>query len=149
MNHPTNTTSITDYHFKDFYNSRFARISYAEEPKIIVCELKSEYVPIEHFKDTFYRISELVKSGINQKFVFDKRSLRAFHQPSMEWYFLTWKKEMLGHGLRVHRKVLPNEAWFKKSVMIARDQIAHNHPDNVLDQLDIQYCDSLEEALQH
>ena len=149
MTHSSSTTSATPYHFKDFYNSRFARIYYAEEPKIIVCELKSEYVPIEHFKDTFYHISELVKSGVNQKFVFDKRSLRAFHQPSMEWYFLTWKKEMLGYGLRIHRKILPDEPWFKKSVLIARDHIDRDHPDNVIDQLDIQYYDTLKEALEH
>ena len=147
MTHFSNTTPLTQYTFKDYHNSRFARIYYAEEPKIIVCELKSEYVPIEHFKDTFYRIGELVKSGINQKFVFDKRSLRAFHQPSMEWYYLTWKKEMLDQGLRVHRKILPDEPWFQKSVAIAREQISHHHPDNVIDQLDIRYYDSLEEAL--
>ncbi|MEM9671919.1 MAG: hypothetical protein AAF992_04950, partial [Bacteroidota bacterium] len=115
----------------------------------IICELKSEYVPIEHFKDIFYKISELVKRGISQKFIFDKRALRAFHQPSMEWYFVVWKKEMYQHGLSLHRKILPDEPWFQKSVEIAKEQIVKNYPDTIVDKLDIRYCDSIQEAIEN
>jgi hypothetical protein len=65
----------------------------------------------------------------------------------MEWYYVVWKRDMLAHGLRVHRKLLPNEPWFQKSVMIAKEQIHRQYPDNVIDQLDIQYCDTLEAAI--
>ena len=37
--------------FEDFFDARFARVAYHEKSGIIICELKSEYVPIEHFKD--------------------------------------------------------------------------------------------------
>lgn len=146
----SNTTinQQTKPEFKDYYNSRFSRIYYSPDIKTIICELKSEYVPIEHFKDTFYKISELVEDGNNHKFIFDKRSLRAFHQPSMEWYFVVWKKEMYEKGLRIHRKILPPEPWFRKSVAIAKDQISREQHDLILEKLDIKYCESIEEAIE-
>jgi len=134
--------------FQNHFDGRFAKVTYHEASKIIICELKSEYVPIEHFKDIFYKISELVKKGVNHKFIFDKRSLRAFHQPSMEWYFVVWKKEMYQHDLKLHRKILPDEAWFRKSVEIAKMQIVKNFPDNIVDKLDIRYCESVQEAIE-
>lgn len=142
------TIKKTRSDFQDYYNSRFSRIYYSEELKTIVCELKSEYVPIEHFKDTFYKISELVDNGINYKFIFDKRSLRAFHQPSMEWYFVVWKQDMYEKGLKIHRKILPPEPWFRKSVAIAREQINREHHDLIINKLDIQYCETIEEAIE-
>ncbi|MFP4090286.1 MAG: hypothetical protein ACLFUB_02175 [Cyclobacteriaceae bacterium] len=146
-----NTSAIKDatrYEFEDYFSSRFSRIYFSEELKTVICELKSDYVPIEHFKDTFYKISELVEKGINAKFIFDKRSLRAFHQPSMEWYYIVWKKEMYEKGLSVHRKILPAEAWFRKSVAIAKDQISKENSDLIIPKLDIKYCESIDEALE-
>lgn len=144
----TSQNQLTRYAFKDYHISRFSHISYHQELKTIICTLTSEYVPIQHFKDTFHKISELVEAGNNHKFIFDKRALKAFHQPSMEWYFVVWKKEMFEKGLRIHRKILPPEAWFKKSVEIAKLQIYRDHKDLIVDQLDIQYCDSIEEAIE-
>ncbi|EIM74502.1 hypothetical protein A3SI_15940 [Nitritalea halalkaliphila LW7] len=65
----------------------------------------------------------------------------------MEWYFLHWKKDMLVYGLQQHRKILPREKWFEKMVQIAKAQIMAQNPDNIIDQLDIAYCDSIEEAI--
>ncbi len=138
---------LSDYRFSDAFDTRFAKVYSLEAEKIVICELKAEYVPITHFKDTFLKISDLVRLGHNEKFIFDKRALRAFHQPSMEWYYLVWKRDMLDYGLRKHRKILPNEAWFQKSVMIAKEQIHNEYPDNVIGQLDIRYCDTIEEAI--
>ena len=138
---------LSDYTPVEFFETRFAHAYGLEEEQAVVCVLKTEYVPIVHFRNTFGRISEWVAKGFNQKFVFDKRSLRAFHQPSMEWYYVEWKRDMLAYGLRQHRKILPAEPWFRKSVMIAKDQIDRRYPDNVIDQLDIRYCNSVEESL--
>lgn len=115
--------------------------------KIIICKLHQDYIPIEEFKKIFHKISDIVKAGDYEKFIFDKRSLRAFHQPTMEWYFIHWKKDMLQYGVKTHRKILPAERWFAKMVQIAKDQIMQNYPDNIVEQLDIQYCDSIEEAI--
>ncbi|WP_228690620.1 hypothetical protein [Lunatimonas sp.] len=129
------------------FEERYAKVLTNDDDGIIICELLTDYVPIEDFKRTFEKISEIVKSGTYNKFIFDKRALRAFHQPSMEWYFLVWKKEMYGFGLKVHRKILPSEKWFEKMVMIAKLQIMENNPGNIIDKLDIKYCDSIEEAI--
>lgn len=133
--------------FEVAFEERYARVLINLEKKMVICELLADYIPIEDFKETFTQIGSIIKSGDYQKFIFDKRSLRAFHQPTMEWYFIHWKKEMLGFGLKTHRKILPAEKWFEKMVQIAKQQILETYPDNIIDQLDIQYCDSIEEAI--
>ncbi|WP_111670448.1 hypothetical protein [Algoriphagus litoralis] len=133
--------------FEVAFEERYARVLINLERKIIICELLADYIPIEDFKETFTQIGTIIKSGDYQKFIFDKRSLRAFHQPTMEWYFIHWKKDMLEYGLKTHRKILPAEKWFEKMVQIAKQQILETYPDNIIDQLDIQYCDSIEAAI--
>ncbi|WP_158858420.1 hypothetical protein [Lunatibacter salilacus] len=133
--------------FDLLFEERYAKIFVNDDEGIVICELLTDYVPIEDFKQTFDKISEIIKPGNFEKFIFDKRALRAFHQPSMEWYFLVWKKEMLRYGVSKHRKILPEEKWFEKMVMIAKEQIMKNNPDNIIDKLDIKYCSSIEEAI--
>ena len=138
---------IETNNFKLIFEERDARVFASQEKGIVICELLSDYVPIDNFKSIFLRISEVIKQGGFTKFIFDKRALRAFHQPSMEWYFLHWKNEMLEYGVDQHRKILPAEKWFEKMVMIAKEQILKNNPDNIIEKLDIRYCDSIEEAI--
>ncbi|GMQ31569.1 hypothetical protein [Algoriphagus confluentis] len=145
MNQTLNPSEIQD--FEIAFEERYARVSVSAEKKIVVCELLADYIPIEDFQSIFLQIGEIVKAGNFEKFIFDKRSLRAFHQPTMEWYFIHWKKDMLAFGLKTHRKILPAEKWFEKMVQIAKEQILQNYPDNIIDQLDIKYCDSIEEAI--
>lgn len=133
--------------FELAYEQRYAKVWVNRTRKVIICELLSDYVPIEEFKIAFGEIGELVKAGDFEKFIFDKRALRAFHQPTMEWYFIHWKKEMLGYGVKTHRKILPAEKWFEKMVQIAKAQILIQYPDNIINQLDIAYCDTIEEAV--
>ncbi len=133
--------------FNEAYSSRFATVYTNKKAGILVCSLQEEYVPIEFFKETFLTIGEIVKDGKYEKFIFDKRSLRTFHQPSMEWYFIHWKRDMLEYGLTKHRKILPDIGWFKKAVMIAKHQLVERYPENIIEQLDIKYCDSIDEAI--
>ncbi|KEO74868.1 hypothetical protein [Anditalea andensis] len=139
---------IETNNFQLVFEDRDARVYTCKAKGMLICELLTEYIPIEIFKDVFHKISDIIKGGGYSKFIFDKRTLKAFHQPSMEWYFLQWKNEMLVHGLQKHRKILPAEKWFEKMVMIAKEQIMKNNPDNVIDKLDIKYCGSLEEAIE-
>ncbi|AFL82862.1 hypothetical protein Belba_0193 [Belliella baltica DSM 15883] len=138
---------IETNNFELIFEERDAKVYASPEKGIVICELLSDYVPIDNFKSIFLRISEIIKQGGYSKFIFDKRALRAFHQPSMEWYFLHWKNEMLEYGVSQHRKILPAEKWFEKMVMIAKEQILKNNPDNIIEKLDIRYCDSIEEAI--
>ena len=145
MNETLPSPGILD--FEVAFEQRYARVWFNRSRKTIICELLTDYVPIEDFKEAFLEIGVLVKTGGFEKFIFDKRALRAFHQPTMEWYFIHWKKEMLGYGVKTHRKILPEEKWFEKMVQIAKAQILTQYPDNIIDQLDIAYCDTLEVAI--
>tara|TARA_R110002074_G_scaffold10926_4_gene40920 strand:+ start:1821 stop:2270 length:450 start_codon:yes stop_codon:yes gene_type:complete len=133
--------------FKIAINEEYARVETNKPKGIILCTLLVDYVPITDFKAIFNKITKIVKEGNYNKFIFDKRALRAFHQPSMEWYFLEWKKEVFFYGIKTHRKILPKEAWFVKLVMIAKKQITLENPGNIIRNLDIKYCDSIEEAI--
>lgn len=138
---------ITKYQLEPYFSTRFADVGYSRDKGIIMCVLKEAYIPIARFKETFNEIEKLAAEGGFSKFIFDKRSLRAFHQPSMEWYFIEWKKTVYQYGIDKHRKILPAEEWFSKMVEIAKHQILEKYPDNIVHLLDIQYCNSIEEAL--
>jgi hypothetical protein len=146
MNETIQFSEIQDFLLA--FEQRYARVWLSYERKIVICELMADYIPIDDFKHIFAQIGDIVKVGDFEKFIFDKRSLRAFHQPTMEWYFIHWKKEMLEYGVKTHRKILPAEQWFEKMVQIAKNQILQNYPDNIIDQLDIKYCDTIEEAIE-
>jgi hypothetical protein len=145
MNITANAIELNN--FELLFEVRDARVYANHKKGTIICELMTDYIPIDDFKDVFNEISRIVENGKFEKFIFDKRSLRAFHQPTMEWYFLHWKNKMLEFGLSKHRKILPEEKWFEKMVMIAKDQIIKNNPDNIIHLLDIKYCESIEEAI--
>jgi hypothetical protein len=145
MNITANAIELNN--FELLFEVRDARVYANHKKGMIICELMTDYIPIDDFKEVFKEISGIVENGKFDKFIFDKRSLRAFHQPTMEWYFLHWKNKMLEFGLSKHRKILPEEKWFEKMVMIAKDQIIKNNPDNIIHLLDIKYCGSIEEAI--
>mgnify|MGYP001809934804 FL=1 len=145
MNITANTIDLNNFGL--IFEEKYAKVYANQEKGMIICELLTDYIPIDDFKTTFIHITRIIEKGKFRKFIFDKRSLRAFHQPSMEWYFLNWKNKMLELGVDQHRKILPEEKWFEKMVMIAKDQIMKNNPDNIIHLLDIKYCNSIEEAI--
>jgi hypothetical protein len=100
------------------------------------------------FKELFNKISVLVKQEKITKFIFDKRKLTTFHQPSMEWYHLNWKEDMYKIGLKKHRKLLPNDKLFEQSVITGRKKISRDNPDFNFDKFEIIYCNTLEEAIE-
>ncbi|MGB0521727.1 MAG: hypothetical protein ACPGJS_02145 [Flammeovirgaceae bacterium] len=131
------------------FESEYAKVYLVEGHKVLICEALKEYIPIENFKYVFLSMAPLVKEHQIEKFIFDKRNLRAFHQPSMEWYFIEWKKQMLEIGLSVHRKILPKKlAWFEQAVQAGRAKIQNDYPDNIIAKLDVQYRNSIEEAIE-
>lgn len=136
------------HQFSEQFSGRFASVYGDAGSGTLICQLHLSYIPIEDFKALFGVCSGLIRETPVSKFIFDKRNLRAFHQPSMEWYFVHWKQEMYhAHGLKVHRKILPYEAWFKTCVEAGRHEIAKKYPDTIIDQLDIRYASCIEEAL--
>ena len=125
----------------------YADIYLVEDQPVLVIEATNVYIPIDEFKKIFTKAEEVARQEAIKKIVFDKRRLEVFHQPSMEWYFTTWKKTLLALGIKSHRKLLPDDPTFRKSVEIGRAKIYEKHPDFPIDQLDIQYAESLDEAI--
>jgi hypothetical protein len=133
---------------KEFFTSKHASVTFMPTKGIAICTVKAMYIPMADFKELFNKISELVKQEKITKFIFDKRKLTTFHQPSMEWYHLIWKEEMYKIGLKKHRKLLPNDKLFEQSVITGRKKISRENPDFNFDKFEILYCTSLQEAIE-
>jgi hypothetical protein len=129
------------------WDDRFAVVS--KRGQVLTCVLKVGYVPEQNFRELFGRIGEFVKSNSTKKFIFDKTSLRTFNQASMTWYHVQWKESMLQYGLKTYRKLLPHDSFFRKSVEIGRTKITTEHPEFDWNKFDIQYFETLEEALKN
>ncbi|MEL6536076.1 MAG: hypothetical protein AAFQ98_11720 [Bacteroidota bacterium] len=129
------------------FEAKHATVYTIAPSQTILCVLEKEYVPIAAFKAIFEKITELASSSLFKRFVFDKRKLAAFHQPTMEWYYLDWKTTVAPYGITEHRKLLPEAAWFRKTVEIAKLSLENRMPEELRAKLDIQYCESIEEAL--
>lgn len=138
----------TGYSYEEIVNKRYGKAWIIPEKAALICELTDSYVPIERFKEIFEEMQAKVSDKKLKRFIFDKRNLRVFHQPSMEWYFVEWKKEMYELGISEHRKILPEgEDWFKQAVKAGRQLILDKYTDLVVKELDIQYCKSVEDSL--
>ncbi|WP_235689764.1 hypothetical protein [Fulvivirga lutea] len=125
-----------------------ATVSHVENTHTLVVAATGTYITIDEFKSIFNYIGELVKSHKITKLVFDKRKLNVFHQPSMEWYFVEWKEKMFDLGLKTHRKILPEDQVFRQSVKIGRQQIAEKYPNGKFNEMDIQYFENLDDAIE-
>lgn len=116
-------------------------------PGTALVEASASYIPLDKFKEIFNFIGELTEKKKLTKLIFDKRKLSVFHQPSMEWYFVEWKEKMFDAGLKIHRKILPQDDVFRQSVRIGREKINKAYPSKKYHQMDIQYAESVEEAI--
>jgi len=124
-------------------------IFFVENKPVLIIKASDTYIPIEEFKSLFARATELIKEYGIQKVIFDKRRLQIFHQPSMEWYYVHWKEELLQEGVNTHRKLLPDDQIFKKSVELGIAKIKEKYPHIRLSEMDIQYFDTLQEAIEN
>jgi len=129
---------------KSFKN---ADVYTVEDQATAVVNATGTYITIEEFKNIFNYIGSVVIDNKITKLVFDKTALNVFHQPSMEWYFVDWKEKMFDVGLKTHRKILPQDEVFKQSVKIGRAQINAKYPNGKFHQMDIQYYDNLDDAI--
>ncbi len=125
----------------------YADMYLLKDQPILVIEATSTYIPVDEFKKIFTKATVMVQENEIRKVIFDKRTLQVFHQPSMEWYFTAWKEKLLDHGMKVHRKLLPNDFAFRQSVKIGRMRISEKYDNLRTDEMDIQYVESLEEAV--
>lgn len=121
---------------------------YYPEKQTIICEIRSVLIKEEDFKKLFTAIGEKAKRTGTQKIIFDKRKLKVFDQNAMTWYHTVWKEDLLKTiGLKKHRKLLPLDDLFQKSVEVGRQKIAREYNFD-FEKYDIVYCSSIEEALE-
>lgn len=135
--------------FEPIFTNEFASGYLNPEKGVVALAAKADYIPITKFKQLFEMISDEVKAedGVYKLFIFDKSVLRTFHQPSMKWYFMEWKTEMLNYGLKTHVKILPKINYFVKAVEAARKPLLAKFPPEILNKINILYTDTIEEAL--
>lgn len=120
------------------------KAEYLPEKKAVLCTSTAAYIKESDFKEVFNEMLSFVKDNDATRFIFDKRSLTVFHQPSMEWYHINWKPEVAKYGVTRHRKILPDSKAFRMSVDIGRKNIIDKFPE--VAKFDIKYTDTLEEA---
>ncbi|MBC6410662.1 MAG: hypothetical protein GDA51_06680 [Ekhidna sp.] len=144
MNHDLETLG-----FEQIFTNEFGSGYIHEKGKTIMLKAESDFIPIKNFRQLFTMLADEVEenNGKYTKFIFDKSTLRTFHQPSMKWYFTEWKTKMLAFGLSKHFKILPDMDYFKKAVEAARKPLLAKYPKDVLAELRIEYYDSIESAL--
>ncbi len=143
----TNTPQ-NQYEFRVIFNDEYSTITYNEQLSIAVCKADVEYIPINEFKRIFLFVSEFIETSNIHHFVFDKKALRTFHQPSMEWYFAIWKPSLRAKGLVNHYKILPDVAWFAKAVEAGRYEIFQKYGQDILEGITITYVKSVEEVVE-
>lgn len=102
---------------------------------------------MEDFKKFCLSLLGPIRTKGLKTLVFDKRSLRIFHQGSMVWYYTDWKDELYALGIRKIIKILPNDTTFQLSVKIGREKIENTYPEHKFHDINIRYVKSLEEAL--
>ncbi|MDN4165330.1 hypothetical protein QWY31_07445 [Cytophagales bacterium LB-30] len=137
----------TKIQLENFATFKHATITFNKELAVAVITATNTYIPMDEFKNIFLEAEKLILKEKITKLVFDKRALKIFHQPSMEWYFIEWKDKMYNFGLTKHRKLLPNDKIFRESVKIGREKIMREHPNLNIQRLDIQYFEHFEDAL--
>lgn len=125
----------------------FASLYFESNLKLAVCVADEEYIPIDSFKSLFLAVSDLLKARQIEHFIFDKRQLRTFHQPSMEWYFAIWKPSVREQGLVHHYKILPALDWFVKAVDAGKWEIFKKYGQDIVNGIEILYINSPDEVV--
>lgn len=133
---------------QEFYANKFASIFYLPIEKIAVCTATAPYIPMKDFQQLFEKASQLIKEENIEKFIFDKRKLSVFHQPSMEWYHVVWKEQMFAYGLHKYRKLVPDDKVFEQSILTGKTLIKRKYPEFNFSKYDILYCQTLQEAFE-
>lgn len=141
------TITYKGYEFASIYSCTYATVFYNRELKFAICRAEAEYIPLEDFKSTFLAVTEMVGEYPMKSMLFDKRNLRTFHQPSMEWYFIVWKPAIKQAGLTNHYKILPDLEWFVQSVNAGRNQITLKSDRHMLEGIQITYIADVNEAI--
>jgi len=126
-----------------FFQNNFATLSFDEQKKIGFIVSEGTFIPEAAFKELFKQAHEMAVVKGLKAFVFDKRKMKIFHQGSMEWYHIDWKRKLLPLGLRNHFKLLPKDELFRKSVEVGKSKILSMPKPTIehLEQVNVHYVE--------
>lgn len=142
--------AMQEYGFELKYEDKVGKIYVSQRTQIFICQIIQPYIPIEDFKNLLLQKGLLLKQYPCEKFIFDKRAISVFHQPSMEWYYVVWKPKIYEKfGLRTHRKLFTKDLWFRKAIEAGRNEIKNKYPDSLCHQMDIQNTETIREAIEN
>jgi hypothetical protein len=141
-------TQLLEEQFTERYEDANCRIFASNDGDTIVAEIRLPYVPIEGMMTLLKQVTRLVEFYGGNKFILDQRKLMAFHQPTVEWIDVEWKKEMYHKfGLVTHRQLFSDELWFRKCLEAGQALIRKNYPTAIVHTMDVRTCQSLDEAV--
>ena len=132
----------------EFNENKYVSFEIVKKPSLGIIKAKSSYIPIEEFKSSFMSIAKIVENSDVRAIVFDKQKLDTFHQPSMEWYYIEWKKELAEYGITKHYKILPQDDFFKMSVDAGKKEIKEKYPDFDFSKFEVIYVNSVDEIVE-
>lgn len=134
--------------FTKRYSDEYGRIYTSNESNTLLCELLQPYTPMDDFMKLLKQQMTVIDMYGCDKLILDQRATRGFHQPTMEWHYLTWKVEAYKkYGLTKHRLIFTDELWFRKCIEAAREEIRVKDPGSIVHTLDIKICDTLKDAI--
>lgn len=133
---------------REIISNKYIEANYHPDKLTVVIKAVTDYIPEQEFKDAFNEVKNFVGEHKATKIVFDKSDLDVFHQDSMTWYHVEWKAELRKkYNIVKHRKILPEDELFNQSVQIGREKIERENNNFKFADYDIQYKDSLEDAM--
>lgn len=141
------TLKFNNYDFKLANKNDFSSLYFNQQLKMAICFAEEEYIPIDSFKEMFLFLSSMIETVEINHLVFDKKKLRTFHQPSMEWYFAVWKPSIKNKGLTNHYKILPKLDWFEKAVEAGKYEIFKKFSNTIVNGINITYVNSIDDAI--
>lgn len=145
----TEKLSELNYDFYLVINDEYGKVYLLPDQKILICELSKEYVPLNNFREIFKATTPFIEKFQVEKVILDKQNLRIVDKLSMEWYYLVWKQQIYERGVIKHRKILPkNLPEFEKEVSLLHNKLLADYKDSMLNKLDIQYKNTIIEAIQ-
>ncbi len=133
---------------EEYYKGVYATVSFMPEAEAAIVRIHGAYIPMTDYQATLAKVGELAQKENVHKVIVEAQELVAFHQPSVEWDLLHWKKAMHDQGLTRYRYVLPAEGGYRKHMEKSMHKICDQHPETHLNQLDVAFCRSLDEAVE-
>lgn len=137
---------VTDL-LEERYVGKHATISCNTDLTLICCTATAAYIPMAEFMDLFEKAGDIISHEHITKCIYDERNLVAFHQPSMEWFYLVWMENMYTHNLFSYRRLVPEDKYFEQQMIKGKRKLLRENPWYNLEKYDILYCASLEEAI--